>query len=77
MIDETALEAIEEYLFTVYGRVSLKNEDVEPILLNTLQDKKNRAGQVRMALIDGAGRCAFDIPVSKTMMRQALDYYRG
>ncbi len=77
MIEETLLHEIEEYLFAVYGRVALKNEDIEPILFNTLQDKKNRAGQVRMALIDGPGRCAYDIPVSKVFMRQALDYYRG
>lgn len=77
LIEESLLEQIEEYLFAVYGRVSLKDEDVEPILSHTLQDKKNRAGQVRMSLIDGPGRCSYDIPVSKTFMRQALDYYRG
>lgn len=77
LIDESLLAQIEEYIFAVYGRVSLKNEDMEPVLANTLQDKKNRAGQVRMALIDGPGRCAYDIPVTKTLMRQALDYYRG
>ncbi len=77
MIEETLLQQIEEYLFAVYGRVSLKIEDREPILVNTLQDKKNRSGQVRMALIDGPGRCAYDIPVSKSQMRQALDYYCG
>ncbi|MEZ0538256.1 3-dehydroquinate synthase [Fibrella arboris] len=77
MIEATLLQEIEEYLFAVYGRVALKTEDTEPILAHTLQDKKNRAGQVRMALVDGPGRCAYDIPVSKTLMRQALDYYRG
>ena len=77
LIDELLLEQIEEYLFAVYGRVSLKDEDMEPILTNTLQDKKNRAGQVRMSLIDGPGHCAYDVPVGKSLMRQALDYYRG
>ena len=77
LIDESLLGQIEEYLFAVYGRVGLKSEDTEPILAHTLQDKKNRAGQVRMALIDGPGRCAYDVPVSKSAMRQALDYYMG
>ena len=77
LIDELLLEQIEEYIFAVYGRVNLKDEDTEPILANTLQDKKNRAGQVRMSLINGPGQCAYDIPVSKSFMRQALDYYRG
>ncbi|KAB7731318.1 3-dehydroquinate synthase [Rudanella paleaurantiibacter] len=77
MIDETLLTEIEEYLFAVYGRTRLKDEDMDPILTLTLQDKKNRAGQVRMALLDGRGSCAFDVPVTKAEMKQGLFYYRG
>ncbi|MBO0937188.1 3-dehydroquinate synthase [Fibrella sp. HMF5335] len=77
MITDLHLEATEEYLFAVYGRVPLTERDFDPILAHTLQDKKNRAGQVRMALIDGPGRCAYDIPVSKSAMREALEYYVG
>lgn len=77
MIEELLLTEIEEYVFAVYGRVRLREEDIEPILTLTLQDKKNRGGQVFMALLDGPGRCAFDILVSKAEMRQGLIYYRG
>ena len=77
MITDLHLEATEEYLFAVYGRVPLAQGDFDPILAYTLQDKKNRAGQVRMALIDGPGHCAYDIPVSKIAMREALEYYVG
>lgn len=77
LIDESLLANIEEYLFAVYGKATLTEADMEPVLQHTLQDKKNRAGQVRMALLDGPGRCAYDVPVSKQVMRQALDYYRG
>ncbi|MEZ0611640.1 3-dehydroquinate synthase [Fibrella sp. WM1] len=77
MIDAALLAEIEEYLFAVYGNVTFTDADLEPVLAHTLQDKKNRAGQVRMALIDGPGQCAYDVPVTKLEMRQALDYYRG
>ncbi|GAA4406984.1 3-dehydroquinate synthase [Nibrella viscosa] len=77
MIDATLLAEIEEYIFSVYGKVNLTGADVEPIVALTLQDKKNQGKQVRMALLDGPGRCAFDIPVTRAEMRQALDYYRG
>lgn len=76
-ITDFQLEATEEYLFAVYGRVPLAQTDFEPILAHTLQDKKNRSGQVRMALIDGSGHCAYDIPVDKLAMREALEYYVG
>lgn len=77
MIDQTLLTATEEYIFSVYGNVRLNDEDVEPILDLTLQDKKNRGQQVRMALLDGPGSCAFDVPVTAAEMRRGLAFYRG
>ncbi len=77
MIDETFLSQIEEYLFAVYGRVRLTEADTEPILALTLQDKKNRGQQVRMALLDGRGSCVFDVPATAAEMRRGLAFYGG
>ena len=77
MIDQTLLTQIEEYLFSVYGNVRLTEEDTEPIVALTLQDKKNRGREVRMSLLDGPGNCAFDILVSASEMRRGLEFYRG
>ncbi len=77
MIDEVLLTQIEEYVFGVYGRARLTEADVEPILALTLQDKKNRGREVRMSLLDGAGSCAFDVPVTTAEMRRGLGYYTG
>lgn len=77
MIDEELLAQIEEYIFSVYGNVPLAEAVIDPILALTLQDKKNRGREVRMALLDGAGSCAFDIPVSVAEMRRGLNFYRG
>jgi len=75
MIESSVLEQIEEYIFSIYGRVKLTDADLEPVLELTLQDKKNRNGQVRMALLNGLGSCQYDIAVTKTEMRQALEFY--
>ncbi|WP_420148671.1 3-dehydroquinate synthase [Spirosoma sp.] len=77
MIDKDLLNATEEYIFSVYGNVRLQDEDIEPILALTLQDKKNRGNQVRMSLLDGPGSCAYDIPVTTAEMRRSLEFYRG
>lgn len=77
MFDQELLSATEEYIFSVYGNVKLSDEDIEPILALTLQDKKNRGSQVRMALLDGPGSCAYDIPVTAAEMRKGLEFYRG
>ena len=76
-IDEILLTQIEEYVFAVYGNVRLTDEDIDPILTLTAQDKKNRGREVRMSLLDGAGSCSFDIPVSTAEMRRGLEFYRG
>lgn len=77
LIDETLLTQIEEYIFAVYGKVRLAETDTEPILALTLQDKKNRGHQVRMALLDGPGSCTFDVPVTAADMRRGLAFYGG
>jgi len=77
MIDQELLTQIEEYVFAVYGNVRLTDTDTEPILALTLQDKKNRGNQVRMALLDGPGSCAFDVPVTMADMRRGLAFYSG
>ena len=77
MIDQLLLTQIEEYIFAVYGNARLTEDDTEPILALTLQDKKNRGREVRMSLLDGPGSCAFDIPVSASEMRRGLEFYRG
>ena len=77
MIDEALLLEIEEYVFAVYGNARLTEADVESVVALTVQDKKNRGREVRMSLLNGAGSCAFDVPVTATEMRRALAYYSG
>ena len=71
------LGQIEEFLVAVYGTVPLAKADFDAIIALTRQDKKNKGGQVRFALLDGIGRCAFDLPVTPADMRRALAYCAG
>lgn len=77
LIDNTLLTQIEEYLFSVYGKVPLSVSDVGPVLALTKQDKKNRNGSVRMSLLTGPGSCTYDVPTTKAELERALAYYRG
>lgn len=77
MIDDRTLIQIEEYLFSVYGKVSIATSDFEAIIRLTQQDKKNLGGEVRFSLLDVLGSCAYDIPITKTDMKKALAYYVG
>ncbi|MBC7407545.1 MAG: 3-dehydroquinate synthase [Arcicella sp.] len=76
MIDQKTLENIEEFIFSVYGKATIKEVDIESIIALTAQDKKNKGKEVRFSLLEGAGKCGYDISVSKSEMKKALEYYR-
>jgi 3-dehydroquinate synthase len=77
MIDQNLLDDIEAFLFTIYGKVNIKEEDLGAILEHTLQDKKNKGNEVRFSLLNGRGGCAFDVVCTKKEMKKALLYYMG
>jgi 3-dehydroquinate synthase len=76
MIDLQTLANIEEFIFSVYGKATIQEADIDPIIALTAQDKKNKGKEIRFSLLEGAGKCTYDIAVSKSEMRKALEYYR-
>lgn len=77
MLDLASLEQIEEFVFSIYGRAEITPSEIDQILPLTLQDKKNRDGKVKFSLLQGLGKCAFDVDTNAKEMREALEYYRG
>lgn len=77
LIDERTLEQIEEFIFSIYGKVDIDAADFDTIIGLTLQDKKNKGKEVRFSLINAAGSCLYDIVVTKNEMKKALEYYKG
>ena len=75
MIDQKTLANIEEFIYSVYGKATIKDSDIEEIIALTAQDKKNKGKEIRFSLLEGAGKCTFDISVSKAEMKKALEYY--
>ena len=72
-----ALEQIEAFVFSVFGKAGLSPADVPAVIKLTAQDKKNRNGRVLFSLLDGIGNCGFDTAVSSAAMQKALAYYLG
>lgn len=77
LIDERTLEQVEEFIFSIYGKVAIDVADFDIIIGLTLQDKKNKGKEVRFSLINAAGSCLYDVVVSKNEMKKALEYYKG
>ena len=78
MIDAQTLDQIEEFIFSVYGRVEIADSEFDTILQLAYQDKKNKDGQLRFSLLDqSVGHCTFDVAVSASEFTKALQYYHG
>ena len=75
LISLQELEEIESYLFENYGRVKLHPEEISKIIALTAQDKKNKGMEIRFSLLTGIGDCGYDIPVSASEMKKAIQYY--
>jgi len=57
-------EEVKTYIEKIYGKLDLKKLDVEKLLSIAKKDKKNFAGDIRIATIDQIGSCLYDISVS-------------
>jgi 3-dehydroquinate synthase len=77
LLDETSLLQIEEFLFSVYGKIYLTEEDIPAIIQLTQQDKKNKGKEVRFSLLNSIGSCVYDRTCTPAMMKRAILYYIG
>jgi 3-dehydroquinate synthase len=76
MIDLKTLSNIEEFIYSVYGKATILDSDMDEIIALTAQDKKNKGKEIRFSLLEAAGKCTYDIAVSKAEMKKALEYYQ-
>ncbi|HRH34413.1 MAG TPA: 3-dehydroquinate synthase family protein [Catalimonadaceae bacterium] len=77
LMDAGELGQVEEFLFATYGGAKLSPDDCLPLWNWMLQDKKNKKGTVRMALIGPLGSCRDGQPISKKKWERAFSYYLG
>jgi len=70
------LDQIKNHIDRIFPRLVINQEDHQRIISHTMQDKKNRKGSINFSLIKRIGKAVFDVEVSKTEIKEALDYYQ-
>lgn len=60
--------------FTFSLNINLSYELIKKYLL---QDKKNKAGKIKMALLNGIGKCIVDITVTEKEIEKAIKFFEG
>jgi 3-dehydroquinate synthase len=77
LLDEESLMQIEEFVFSIYGRVKMQDADIEAVAPLTRQDKKNTGGKIQCVLLQAIGEPVIDQPVTLREIKESLAYYRG
>lgn len=74
LMAQTELKEVQEYLITIFAKEkSLYDENEVTKLM--LQDKKNKGGDILMALPDGVGKARWDVKVGEALIKKAFRYY--
>jgi 3-dehydroquinate synthase len=72
-IDE--LESIEEYIFSIYGKVRLKESEIDNLVLYARNDKKNSSSKINFTLLDGVGKVKIDQEFGVKDFEEGMRYY--
>jgi 3-dehydroquinate synthase len=75
MISEEELVKICSFLIQVYGKVSVKENELDAIAQLTLQDKKNKENRILCVLLDGIGKSRWDCEISVDEVKNSLSFY--
>jgi len=64
LLSQGDFNEVKNYIETVFGTLDVSIIDVEKLISYATMDKKNFAGEIKMASIDQIGSCSYDITIS-------------
>tara|TARA_R110001583_G_scaffold57921_4_gene173066 strand:+ start:4318 stop:5394 length:1077 start_codon:yes stop_codon:yes gene_type:complete len=71
------LNHIKQKIVNIYGKVVIDSKDYEGIIELLIHDKKNVGGQVNFVLLTDLELYKLDCEVEKSLLIEALDYYKS
>jgi len=73
MLSQNEFEEIQTFILSHYRLP--KAPELKELVSYLKQDKKNRDGGIRFALIEGIGRCTYDVEVSEELIMSSIKAY--
>lgn len=77
LLSEKALEAITQYILSVFPKVEITPAEIPLFIQYVYQDKKNVGGEVRCTLIEGPGSFRVDYGLTEGEAILGIEYYMG
>ncbi|MGB1043469.1 MAG: 3-dehydroquinate synthase family protein, partial [Tenacibaculum sp.] len=71
------LAEIKNFIITIYGKVSILEEDFSSILEYLKHDKKNVGGQVNFVLLTDLEKTQLDCKVATELIIESLEFYKS
>jgi len=75
MISTEELHKICSFIVTVYGKVSIQNNEFDEICRLVLQDKKNKENRILCVLLNGIGDSRWDCEINVNEVKNSLSFY--
>ena len=77
LLDEPSLKQIIAYVFKIFGKLPLQENQLKEIARLCLQDKKNKGNSILCVLLNGIGRASWDKEISLGEIEDSLSFYRS
>jgi 3-dehydroquinate synthase len=72
---ENEVQEVQNFILSVFGKVGIAGQDLEPIIGLTMQDKKNEKGIINFSLLKRIGEATYNVSVSRSEIKDALIRY--
>lgn len=77
LISKDELDEIFTNLIRIFGEVPVEEETIPDLLLWMKNDKKNQNDQINFSLLDGIGKCKFDVFLSENQIVEGILRYNN
>ena len=75
LISKDELDEIITNLIRIFGKIPVEEESIPDLLLWMKNDKKNQNDQISFSLLDGIGKCKFDVFLSENQIVEGILRY--
>lgn len=72
---KTDRDFIKDLFISYYGKTTIENDDIKPILELLKYDKKNSHGNINFVLLEAIGKPKIDCIVDEQIILNAFKYY--
>ncbi len=75
LISKEELDEIFYYIIEIFGKIPISEEIIPELLIWMKNDKKNQENQISFSLIEGIGKCKYDILLNENQISEGILLY--